>query len=808
MRAAGPIAAFLLALNARAELPARWISRGPGGGGALFGPSISPHDPDDLFVSCDMGLAFRSADFGRSWETLDFRQLTGHNRMTWVQYTSDPNVLYALSTYTPMKSTDGGHTWREILVDPWSREAYAVFADPERTNRVLVANYEDVYFSAQGGTNYALVYATNDCHAAGAFFDGNNIYVGTRAGLIVSTNGGASFARSAIGGLPASEEMVSLAGAREGGVARLFCVTLGAGDLWPGVTGSEYGGYQGIYALTPGPGAAWTSVVTGIAAGDYPFFVSMCRTNINTVYVAGGSDEGVPIVYKTTNSGGSWQNVFFAAGNQNIATGWQGDDPGPWNWMKWSYGEYALGFNVCPTDPDRAAISDLGFVHVTTDGGAAWNQAYVHPTDQNATNSPADKRKSYHGVGLEDTSCWWLTWAAPDDLYACFTDMRGVASTNAGVAWYFPTGLTYNSTYQCVRRPSSGVLYAAASSVHDLYAWDEYCRDTRIDGGSGAILYSENNGRGWKLLHDFSHPVVGLALDPNNDRRMLASVVHSTLGGLFLTTNLEAGTSSTWSKLTNPPRTEGHPYIVHILNDGTFVCSYSARISGGDFTASAGVFASTNNGAGWLDRSAAGMHYYTKDVVLDPHDALQRTWYAGVWGEWGSSEGWGGLYRTTNRGIAWTRITTGIDQAGSCAIHPANPNEVYVTTENQGLWISTNVRSASPFFVSLTNYPFRHPTRVFFNPHDTNEVWVTSFGNGLRVGRMSEPAPALTAIKEAPGVLARVTAQGAAGQRLLLQASADLLNPNWLHVATGTVLDRELMFDAVPPGFYRAAASP
>ena len=797
----------VLAARGWGAVPARWISRGPGGGGALFGPSISPHDRNDLFVGCDMGLAFRSADFGRSWETLDFRQTSGHNRMTWVQFTSDPNVLYSLSYYSPMKSDDGGRTWHEILLDPWTRESYVVFADPERTNRVFTADYTDVYFSSQGGTNYALVYRTNDNHIAGAFFDGSDIYVGTRAGMIVSTNGGVSFAKSAIAGIPAGQGMISFAGARQGGAVRLFCVTMNSGNIWPGITGSEYYGYQGIYALTPGPGAAWTSAVTGIAAGDYPFFVSMCRTNLNVAYVAGGSDAGVPIVYKTVNSGGSWQKVFFAAGNQNIATGWQGDDPGPWNWMKWSYGEYALGFNVCPTDPDRAAISDLGFVHVTTNGGATWSQAYVHPSDQNAANSPSDKRRSYHGVGLEDTSCWWLTWAAPNDVYACFTDMRGVASTNGGAAWYFPTGLTYNSTYQCARRPSSGILYAAASSVHDLYAWDEYCRDARIDAGNGAILYSDNNGRGWKMLHDFAHPVAGLALDPNNDRRMIASVVHSTLGGIFLTTNLQAGTGSTWAKLANPPRTEGHPYVVHILNDGTFVCSYSARISG-DFTASSGVFVSTNNGASWLDRTAAGMLYYTKDVVLDPHDPAQQTWCAGVWGEWGNSAGLGGLYRTTNRGIAWTRITTNVDAAGSCTIHPANSNEVYVTTESQGLWVSTNLRAAAPFFAPLTNYPFRFPSRVFFNPYDTNEIWVTSFGNGMRMGRITEPTPELTGAREMQDGILRAIATGAPGQRILLQGSANLLNPNWLNVATGTVLDRELMFDPVPPGFYRATVSP
>jgi hypothetical protein len=46
------------------------------------------------------------------------------------------------------------------------------------------------------------------------------------------------------------------------------------------------------------------------------------------------------------------------------------------------------------------------------------------------------------------------------------------------------------------------------------------------------------------------------------------------------------------------------------------------------------------------------MQYYTKDITVDPNDPTQPTWYAGVWGEWGASSGLGGLYCTTNRGVA------------------------------------------------------------------------------------------------------------------------------------------------------------
>ncbi len=66
---------------------------------------------------------------------------------------------------------------------------------------------------------------------------------------------------------------------------------------------------------------------------------------------------------------------------------------------------------------------------------------------------------------------------------------------------------------------------------------------------------------------------------------------------------------------------------------------------------------------------------------------------------------------------------------------------MYFTTETSGLFYSENRRDASPSFTQVTNYPFRQPERVFFNPYDSNEVWVSSFGNGMTVGITGSEPP-------------------------------------------------------------------
>ena len=61
-------------------------------------------------------------------------------------------------------------------------------------------------------------------------------------------------------------------------------------------------------------------------------------------------------------------------------------------------------------------------------------------------------------------------------------------------------------------------------------------------------------------------------------RRRYASCIHSSRGGIFLTDNLSAGAKSLWRKLPDPPRTQGHPFNVIALDDGSLLASYSGRM--------------------------------------------------------------------------------------------------------------------------------------------------------------------------------------------------------------------------------------
>ena len=93
------IAAACAALGSSgdADRPAApWQSRGPGGGGALFSPAISPHDPNELVMATDMSDVFHSNNFGRSWETVSFRTIQGGVQSQF-RFTSDSKIVYAIN---------------------------------------------------------------------------------------------------------------------------------------------------------------------------------------------------------------------------------------------------------------------------------------------------------------------------------------------------------------------------------------------------------------------------------------------------------------------------------------------------------------------------------------------------------------------------------------------------------------------------------------------------------------------------------------------------------------------------------------
>ncbi|MCC7303129.1 MAG: hypothetical protein IT233_10850 [Bacteroidia bacterium] len=729
--------------------PLVWQSRGTGGGGALFSLSINPANSNEYYVSCDMGELFHTTNFGQSYDQVNFTELIGgHNsRVAFTAAGDRYSVSYANNQIVPMKSTDGGGTWNPLPGNPDpSEETFHISADYNNAARVIIAYYGSIHFSSNGGSTFTQIHTALSGAGnviGGTFFDGNTIFIGTNDGVLVSVNGGGTWNLAGLSGLPVNERIFSFAAGKSGNVTRLFCLTGDVNDIYVGLVGSDYWGfYRGVYSCDYGSGN-WIPKNTGIVVNtDYPMFVAMAENDINTVYLAGSNSNAEPNIMKTVNAGSSWTRTFTCANNQNISTGWsgQGGDRG------WSYGECPFGISVKSNDPNYVIFGDFGFVHKTSNGGTQWQQAYTDVSDQHPSGSPTPPNQYYHSAGIENTTCWQVFWADASNMFACYSDIRGKRSQDGGLSWSFDyTGHNANSMYRIIKHPQNSTLFAGTSSIHDMYQ-STRLQDNPLDNtdNEGKIIYSLNNGASWSLLHLFSHPVFWIAIDPNNPNRAYASVIHynagNGLGGVYRCDDLQNLSTSTWTLLPTPPRTQKHPASLLVLNDGKLVATYSGRRnSSGTFQNCSGTFLYDPILNTWTDISDPGMYYWTKDIVLDPNDPLQNTWYVCVFSGWGGPpNGLGGLYRTNNRGSSWVKLTgTQFDRVSSITFHPFIATQIYLTTEGQGLWISNNITAANPTFTAVGNYPFQQPERVFFNPYNANHVWVTSFGNGMKTGDMT-----------------------------------------------------------------------
>ena len=178
--------------------------------------------------------------------------------------------------------------------------------------------------------------------------------------------------------------------------------------------------------------------------------------------------------------------MFNTSGNKNIQTGYcgQGGDFG------WKPPGYVFGLAMSLNDSLTVVETDEGFTHKTTDGGKTWQAMYVPPSELNPANASTPTKKYYNTTGIEMTSTWDLQWYYFIHVFGGFTDVNAVRSQDGGNTWGFDcSGLNFNTTYKFLKNPANGVLYAATSSIHDMYQ-STRLTDAIIDVGNGAIMYS------------------------------------------------------------------------------------------------------------------------------------------------------------------------------------------------------------------------------------------------------------------------------------------------------------------------------
>lgn len=718
----------------------RWEVIGPGGGGGNFLPTISPHDTNEILVSCDMTGAYISRDGGRSWRMFN---LGGTTRF-FVFDPVDPKVIY-VKTFGPppqmerdrplaqpalWRSADAGRSWRLVHRDssaaaggsagPVGGSITALAVDPANSKMLYAAIQQDagcaLHVSRDWGGHWDKVAALPG--------GGNQIYVDPRSPktdrtlYVIGSNsvavreGGSWRTGEALGGVgttagrPELQARVFTAGFPEQG-GKLVVYAIAAGALFV----SEDGGQAWRRSSLPDFAAQIVAVATSLYHPDVAYLSYNNRRR--------GSDRLFGVA-KTTDRGRNWEAVWKDSTKSapNVLDSWLGERFGP------GWGGNPIQLGVAPTDPNTCLGGDYGRTMGTTDGGRSWKALYSEKLPDG----------SYTTTGLDVTTNYGVHFD-PFDLKRIFigyTDIGLFRSENGGKSWVSSTiGVPeawVNTTYWIVFDPAvRGRIWGAMSGAHDLPRPKMFSQKSpvRFNGG---VCRSQDGGKTWGISSEGMPQTAAthIILDPRSpvDARVL--YVAGFGRGVFKSTD----GGNHWT-LKNDGIAGKEPFAWRLVQDagGVLYLVVARRSDDGSIG---------GEGDGALYRSSDGAEHWSRiglpedvngphGLAVDPENP-QRL-YLAAWGRRPQDRTLGGgIFLSTNGGVTWRQVLAQDQHVYDITIDPRNPKMVYACGFEASAWRSTD---RGEHWGRIRGFNFKWGHRVIPDPTDPRRIYITTYGGSV-----------------------------------------------------------------------------
>ena len=213
-----------------------------------------------------------------------------------------------------------------------------------------------------------------------------------------------------------------------------------------------------------------------------------------------------------------------------------------------------------------------------------------------------------------------------------------------------------------------------------------------VGAATGGLLKTTNNGQSWQNV--FNHmPFVSIgdiAIDPNNSNILYVGTGEANAssfsflgGGIYK--SYDEGQNWTYCGLSNSA------YIARIIVDKFNSQNIYAAACGNLFSPSSerGIYKSTNGGQTWSRVLFVTDSTSAIDIVQHPQNG--QILYAAMWERirgrnYRRSKGYSsGIYKTTDGGNTWTKLTQGLptEEMGriGLAISQSNPNVIYASID-------------------------------------------------------------------------------------------------------------------------------
>ena len=722
-----------LALTTFAVRPGDFKVLGPGGGGAMFNPTISPHDPDTALVSCDMTGSYITHDGGQSWRMFNLRGVT----QFFVFDPIDPKVIYAQGIGL-WRSTDGGETWNLVYPNPanvksivmrsdHSDEELVAEPDPLGIIAALAVDPADshVLYAAAGDKNHAKLFQSRDWGASWEslgplpevprriWIDPRSlrksrvVYIAGMHGMVIHDSSGLRSSQ-APGGMTFTDISLGFSSASDP-------VVYGVSNS--GILVSRDGGKSWQGSSLPGSSAKVRAVATSRQNGN------MAYASYSDLSLDGQTWMGVA---KTQDAGRSWRLVWkeakAAAGN--IHDAWITPRFG----VDW--GENPLTIGVSDQNADLVYATDLGRTMKTSDGGATWSAVYSHKVTGGEWGS----------TGLDVTNVYGIHFDPFDSKrqFLTYTDIGLFRSEDGGISWQSSTmGVPkewLNTTYGLAFDPKvRGRMWSVNSGTHDLPR-PKMWRHEDPASYKGGVCVSEDGGKTWQKSNAGMEETAAthILLDPRSP--VNARVLYVTGFGRGVYKSTDGG--KTWT-LKNQGITQKQPFAwrLTLASDGTLYVVITRRSEDGSIG---------NSGDGVLYRSRDGAEHWERiqlpegvngpnGLAVDPKSPERL--YLAAWARASGTHGdGGGIFVSEDAGYVWQQAFDRDRHIYDVTIDPDDSTILYAAGFESSAWRSTD---RGKNWTRIPGFNFKWAYRVIPDPVNHDKVYISTFGGSLWHGSVT-----------------------------------------------------------------------
>jgi photosystem II stability/assembly factor-like uncharacterized protein len=764
VRRLGWLSLVVLAALARADVPAprfdAWHVIGPGGGGTMRRPAVSPHDPRVVVEGCDMTGAYITQDAGHSWRMF---------HLGWVPevFAFDPQdaaVIYA-GTGALWRSEDAGKSWGMVFPDPTRHTVehglgdhadvvyttddplypsgldvniQAIAVDPADTRRLVIATSATPPGPpGSQPTGHSMILGSEDRGRSWtriAELAAERVFaIRAEGGLVRAIAETAAYegdkARWQRFDPPGGRKMQSASFGHDAGTGRLIAYATTASGVHVSVDGGRSWRVSNaaLGSMLAGGGTeGW-----GPAARSKPALgpVAASAENGRTAYLGlrglhGANGARFNGIARTVDAGRSWSVVHEEADrpSKNLDPSWIEARALEDGHSVWFDAPYDLA--VAPGAPEVCYATDLFRTYRTLDGGRTWAQV----------NSEQRGDDRWASRGLDVTSTYGVHWDPFDAtrLFISTTDIGLFRSEDGGATW---TGSTTgvptrwrNTTYWIAFDPEvKGLLWGAFSGTHDLPR-PKMWRRTDPETFQGGVGISSDGGRTWTPSNGgmAESAITHVLVDPASPRE--GRTVYATAFGRGVYKSTDGGRS--W-QLRNDGIEQRQPFAwrLTLSQDGSLYLvvarrSEKGRVGDADDGA---LYRSTDGAAHWtrmrLPRGVNGPN----GLSVDPRDP--RRLYLAAWGVAtpGGDTG-GGILLSSDLGATWTNVLPQSQHVYDVSVDARDPAVLYASGFDQAAYRSAD-RGAT--WSRLHGFNFKWGHRVVPDALDPALVYVTTFGGGV-----------------------------------------------------------------------------